>query len=75
MRVKIQPIALENGLRGSCLPEVFRADDSDRITLDGQTAAVALHDQVDSKGTHAPLRSNVITGSMRRFMTSRIEGD
>src|SRR5260370_3994181 len=32
------------------------------VAFEGQAAAVALHNQVNSKRSHAPLRSNVITG-------------
>src|SRR5260370_41326935 len=32
------------------------------IALDGQAAAVAFHDQIDSKRADAPLGSNAVTG-------------
>src|SRR5260370_16430810 len=35
------------------------------IALDGQAAAVAFHDQIDSKRADAPLRSNAITGGAK----------
>jgi len=45
MRVKIQPMRSKNGLAVHVFRKFFERMIAIAITLDGQTAAVALHDQ------------------------------
>ena len=54
--------ALEDGLAVHVLGKFFEGMIAVAIALDGKAAAVAFDNQVDSKRTDSPLRSDAITG-------------
>src|SRR5712692_10614769 len=66
--------ALEDGLAVHVLGKFFERMIAIAVALDGQAAAVAFHNQVNSKRSHTPLRSNVITGSNKALHDFAFEG-
>src|SRR5712664_4755336 len=66
--------AFEDGLAVHVFGKFFKGMIAVAVALDGEAIAVAFDDQIDSKRTHAPLRSNAIAGSHEAFHDFAFEG-
>src|SRR5229473_3155725 len=66
--------ALEDGLAIHVLRKFFEGMIAVAIALDGQAAAVAFDNQVDSKRTYAPLWSNTIAGGNEALHDFALKG-